>query len=191
MRAPLHSHGFTLLELLLVISLLALLFGASSIAISRIQDERQLSRAAWMIQGQLTSARQQAISTNRPVVVSFGQTTDEQGQTRWSLLQLSQLDRTGVEQPLTAMFRLPPAISLSDASDWSTLASLPAGTMNDRGQSVSSRRITFLPSGYADLDRGELWYFTLFNHVRSTAPGDSFIALGLDPVTGHIFWNQP
>jgi len=68
--------GFTLLEMLLTISIVAILASAASIFMGDIIDKKRLENAAYQISTDLRLAQSEAIKQNKKIYVSFNYNSD-------------------------------------------------------------------------------------------------------------------
>ena len=67
-----HARGTTLLELLIVLTLIGLLLGAAGVGIAAHRDATALSRSARAVRGLLASARRAAVTRRAVVRVQVG-----------------------------------------------------------------------------------------------------------------------
>lgn len=197
-RKRLHPSrsGVTLLELLIVIGLITLLGALMAPSVRGRQDALHLTQAATMLRTQLNLARQMAITLNQPITLHLCQSPDEQGMLAYNLLALTRVDTDGgrvlVDRPVAFSHQ----ITLSEAPELSSLMAAPAGSVNVRGVARTSRQIRFDPDGSAALTPGGSWFATV-RKTRSEAelispePGDNFVTLVIDPVTGRVIAYQP
>lgn len=79
MPTPPETDGFTLLELMVVVALIALFVGISYPEFSRWTEKQRLAGDARQLHGLMQSARSQAIETGTSVVVRFGKGRGETG----------------------------------------------------------------------------------------------------------------
>jgi len=75
MSARLHSSGFTLVELMIVVAVLAILLGIAAPSFQSMLDKRRLTGAAEQLYADLQYARSEAIRQNKIVTVYFSETT--------------------------------------------------------------------------------------------------------------------
>ena len=68
---PYRKNGFTLIELMIVIAIIAILSAISVPTFSSYMATRRLNGAARQVQGDLMATRMQAVSSNKLVAVSF------------------------------------------------------------------------------------------------------------------------
>lgn len=87
--------------------------------------------------------------------------------------------------------RLPTGIAVSEDTDWSSIMALPKGQIPYQGKLVQAVQIGFRPSGAAALDPDEEWYLTAFHPRIASTPGDHFVTINIDPVTGSIVSHEP
>ncbi len=76
MSARLHSSGFTLIEVMVVVAVLAILLGIAAPSFQSMLDKRRLIGAAEQLYADLQYARSEAIKRNASVTVSFSPGTN-------------------------------------------------------------------------------------------------------------------
>jgi general secretion pathway protein H len=67
-------RGFTLLELLVVVALIAIIAGIAVLSLDLLGDDRELEREAYRLRGLLTLLREEALLQNRDYGVAFTET---------------------------------------------------------------------------------------------------------------------
>jgi uncharacterized protein (TIGR02596 family) len=186
----LHSQrAFSLIELIVVISIIVLIAGFAVPAASTIIRGSALSQASNAIIGQISLARQQALTKNRAVEVRFyrfadpetpGEDVANPSTGKFRAVQLFEVLENGVAVPLDKAQMLPNTVIFAYTEDKSVgLSSIidqaKAGTpkkpgTNDRAAQRLPRGIDynyefvsfrFLQDGSTDLSPTDSWYVTL------------------------------
>jgi len=121
MRARRHSHGLTLLELIVALTLVAVLLGAAMFGYSRMRDELRLNQAARQVMLDLAVMRTRALADN----------------TGWRLVFDHDRDSYQPQQQIGNAYQ-----------DDGTATTLPAG-IDLTGCTASGSAVTFCPRGNA------------------------------------------
>ncbi len=185
------SRGFSLLELLVVISLIALLAAATLPAISGIQPALNVTKAGVALRDQLLLARQLAITENAPVFACLYETPDISGTPGPNALALARRDANGSLEAMTRPARFPNGVAVSSSAQWSSLGNLETGNVRVGASSFPCRVIPFRPAGGTALSPTDEWFLTVWHAAASPEPSDNFVTVALDPVTGRVFSYQP
>jgi len=187
--------GFTLLELLVVISIVGILLAFTIPAIDPVRKGYAITNAADQLTGQLDLARQLAISENQRVEVRLYRTATNPSDG----YNYSQLYRVDNNTPLGKGLLLPNNVEVLDDDTYSSLISLknPLGGIQPKvGPYTNSnfKAIMFRPDGSTHLSPdGPLatdpwWTITVVLTSSRPSPGgplpDNFATIALDPVTG-------
>ncbi len=189
MKKPFLPTAFSLIELLAVMAIIALLVGASGLAIQGIGASRRIALAGSAVIDQLNLAQQTARSRNTP--------------TRWQILEVPD-NRTG--DPAAFRFIRLQAFD-PKARSWATLdrqlfpiaicadtnTSPKASTLLDltgnvtdltfggqANQTARAAGIIFHPDGRTSLDPNAIHSLT----VRDLRKSDDFITVQIDPLSG-------
>jgi len=189
-------RAFTLVELLVVISIMVVLGAAVGPGISGALEGVNLTGGAGKVVDELEFARQTALSRNSPVEVRIYQ---EDGTIRRvaSLLQ----NTSGIEW-LSPGRPLPQGVLIDDSPTFSTL--LGQGTTVEASVDVPVglrgliyHSFSFRPDGTTSLTMGQEWTLTVRNtnvpaaEQTATRPADNFITVSIDPMTGRTSAFQP
>jgi uncharacterized protein (TIGR02596 family) len=194
-RAP--GFAFTLIEMLIVVSVIGLLLALSAPRVFSLLRSNELSTQGDSLRNWLSMAQQQAISTNAPVEVRFYKYADQdesQTQPEFRCAQYYQFDRNGDLKPTSQIFMIKSPVSLSKDPKLSNI--LDKGKNNSYGILASgedaykalfgSRLVTgaveyscfrFRPDGSTDLDPrpssdpdnpAYTWYLTLVQEGQTS-----------------------
>lgn len=190
--------GFSLLELLVVMTILVLLISFAAPAFQSMVAGSNLTRAGQLVGDQIVLARQGAVTGNAELQVVFFRLTD--GPTKgWRAVQIWRLEQTaaGVKtRPLGRVETFPDGVILSDdpglsplltASPLSTgTAALPShGTVDYAG-------FRFRANGSTENAISEMNNFvTLQNATETAKPPHNYYTLQINPVTGKVTAFQP
>lgn len=196
------SRAFTLIEMLIVVSVIGMLLAMSAPRIFSLLRSNELGTQGDSLRNWLALAQQHALSSNAPVEVRFYKYADpEESQTEpeFRAGQLYQFDETGSLQPTSQIFHIRSPVVLSKDPKLSNL--LDEGQNNsfgrlnasdqaykalfgerDVGGAVEYASFRFRPDGSTDLDTrpssdpskpAYTWYLTLV--PEGTSPADAEI----------------
>jgi uncharacterized protein (TIGR02596 family) len=146
--------GFSLVELLVVLAVIAILAYFAAPLSSLLQEANSLAFAGQLVGDELAVARQYAASSNQTVYVRFIKPSTSTGITGYGYMQLWRADpaNSGNYLPVDRIIKLPTGIEISSKSQLSPLASsanLTTGTM-PAGSSVAGNTfysLTIRPDG--------------------------------------------
>jgi len=211
-----ESRGFTLLELLVVMAIIAVITGLAMPAVNSVIQGSQLTHAALMVGDQLNLARQSALSRNRSVEVRFYQYADsgavgeavaDPASGKYRAMQTFEIQESGSAFALGKMQYISPSIIMDSGSALSTLLAAsqqktwvsvldPQVSLPRIGTRYNCRAFRFLPGGSTNLSRaqGALWFLTLHDlHSGDSlaVPPANFYCLCVDASNGHIQAFQP
>lgn len=197
-------HGFTLMEMLVVVSVIGMLLALSAPRVFSLLRSNELSTQGDSLRNWLAMAQQQALSSNAPVEVRFYKYADQDEgdlEAEFRAAQFYQFDRTGELQPVSQIFFIRAPLSLSKKPRLSNildrgknmsygflLSSDPVykslfGTKTIDG-TVEYASFRFRPDGSTDLDtrpssdpdkRAYTWYMTLVQERTGAQSGDEDI----------------
>ena len=123
-RPRVTSRGFSLIELLVVCSIIALVVGFTVPAATTLIRGSQLTQAAQAVSDQISLARQQALSKNRPVEVRFyrfgdrespGENSEDPESGKYRAMQCFEIIESGAAIPLNKIQRLPATVVFNRA----------------------------------------------------------------------------
>lgn len=211
-----RTRGFSLLELLVVMAVIATLMALAAPAVTAINRGTHLTAGGNLLVDNLKLARQTAIAQNKPVEVRFYELPGEAGNPpAYRGLQLFIFDQPASvhPRPLAAIQKLPGVIVMAPgrgtdagyARKFSLLlsdANQQEGSDTPPGLSTPTfyKAVLFLPSGSADLPpsvpgtSGEQWCISLKNEndpTQKDRPAHNFYTARLDAVSGHVQIYRP
>jgi len=206
--------AMTLIELLTVISIIAVMATLVTPAANSILKGSKLTQASQMVGDGLAYARQSALTRNQPIEVRFYQFADPQqpqeslsDPTTWKYraMQFFEVPATGASIPLGKVQRFPNAIiidaggaisSLLDSQTYPFLKVAPGSLVNIFGLGTNYNAVAFrfLADGSTNLTVTNSWFLTLHNITDGdyrTAPPANFFTLQIEPITGHVTYFRP
>jgi len=207
-----RSSGFTLMEMLVVLTVIGVLFAFSAPQLFSLLGSNSLSSAGSLMKTKLTQAQQMALSKNIDVEVRFFKFSDSlQAQIEDEIrgFQFFIYDETGEAVPNTQFFRVQAPVVISSDSRLSTLVQaggkgrsplagqceIPRGSGNGR-ETADYVSFRFRPDGSTDLPissgGNNTWHVTLIEE-SSDASGipDNFFTIQIDPYNGKITEYRP
>jgi uncharacterized protein (TIGR02596 family) len=198
-RANRTATGFSLIELLVVVAVIALLASLTVPAFNAITNAGSIEHSADQIAGACTLARQTAVSKNRSVEVRFYEVPAEGWSSDFRALQLFEIGDSGEATALTKVFTLRLPAILSRDTGLSTLldnARTKVWTVKDpqvalprAGTTYGCRAFRFRPNGTTDLPIDTKWHLTVVDAKKpgsAAQPPDNFATLWVEPATGAV-----
>jgi len=212
-----RSRAFTLIEMLIVVSVIGMLLALTAPRVFSILRSNELSTQGETLRNWLSQAQQKALSSNADVEVRFYKFADlnsSQVEPEYRGAVYYQHDRFGELQPNSQIFRIRNPLSLSDNPRLSNILDQrmnksPANSSEIQKEirelfglsvdtsSVEYSSFRFRPNGSTDLDKTEVWFMTLVEDGRNVSgPGGSeiprnFVCLQIDPFNGTIREYRP
>jgi uncharacterized protein (TIGR02596 family) len=197
---PSRRAGFSLIELIVVISIIALLTLLIVPAFNSLGRASQLTTATGSILDELNLARQTALTRNRVVEVRFYSLPDAVDPAlAFRALRTFISDESGDQlSPLGGLKALPVGSVILDDLKFSTLLSettrpRKASEVEDLPNAPATpyKSIRFRPTGGVELSAftstNDNWFLTIKNERDPgypDRPADNFATIQLDPVTG-------
>jgi uncharacterized protein (TIGR02596 family) len=182
-------RGFTLVELLVVLSIMILLMTLVTPAMNNILYPAQLTQGAQMLSDQLSLARQTALTRNHSIEVRFYQFGDPEipgeqpaspSTGKYRAVQLFDVEDSGTAVALSKVQRLPPSVIIDGGVTLSSIIGLaqssPGVPTSTTGAALNialprvknqynSSSFRFLPNGSTNLpplsSTGGQWFLTL------------------------------
>lgn len=181
------TRGFTLIEMLFVISVIALLGALSMPAFNSIKRSTDLQSGASRIMDQLALARQSARTLNHAVEVRFYAGTNADCT---ALRLYVQPEGSAAMVPMERKLTLPQTVVIAGNSTYTTLFSSGSVSKDEDGNDYKSFR--FNPDGTVDLPAGST-AITLMLAVESSAGAlpANYATIVVDPVTGRLRYFRP
>lgn len=182
-----HGAGFSLIELLAVITMLAVLVALTLPATLRVQTSTSLNSAGELINGQLHAARQEAVSKSHEVQVLFLKLVDS-NQIR--AVQVRRMDETSegpVATPITKVVWLPDGIVVEEGvrSPLLTADSSVTGTFTlPGGKNVSYTGFRFRANGSTDNSITSANNFLTLRPANAAATAPNYYTVQVNPITG-------
>lgn len=204
-RLSLRAHGFSLIEILMVMAILTVLMVSGSLISSSVQRASQITQDITILADDLSKASLEAIRINRPIHFRFYRFTDPIVDSRsivqgYQTLVLDPESRSYIQ--LEKIKRFAQGIAIVDNAMASTILSLPETRPVTRsGPNVitdpelatiapySYYEFEFRPDGSTNLPKDKAWGIAIAFHLESIATGgvpDGFHALGINPFTGAV-----
>jgi uncharacterized protein (TIGR02596 family) len=191
------GKGFTLLELLVVMSIMVMLMALAMPAVTSILTGSKLERAGQMVADALTLARQEAVSKNREVQVAFFELPMETGGKGWIGLQVWRVDDspTGpITRQVSRLWRLPGPMVITTSGSLSPLltAAVLSGTATIAGNTgVAYKAFRFRANGSTDSSIGTNNYVTVQDALLPGNPPPNYFTVQVNPITGKISIIRP
>lgn len=219
LRTVLHG-GFSLIELLFVISIMAILAALVAPSVNTILRPSQLTQASHLICDQLSLARQIALSRNLITEVRFyqfadataaGEQVSNPGTGKYRAMQTFQIQESGSAVALSKVQRLPSTVMIDSGATLSTLIgsaqaspNVPTSTNGDAlntsiaqaGKKYNAASFRFLPSGATNLSplASPQWFLTLHSLKDGdslASPPPNFFTIQIDACNGHLKTFRP
>jgi len=214
-RSLSSAAGFTLVELLVVMAIIALLTALTVTGFRSVNTALSLSTATQAVTTELTTARQTALTLDETVQVRFYQYPDSTGQTTTKEYQSMQSFKTQdgkTYTPIDKITYFPATIMISANTTYSaplgTTTATPAATTdvnitsNGVGHGYSYVPINFKSNGMIDPQPGSAswpitaantpWFITLYE--KKYAAGGTpvnYTTISVDPQDGRMRMFQP
>lgn len=215
------SHGFTLIEMLVVVSIIAILAVSSLQALQGTLSGLNLKGGANTVAAQLDLARQTASTRNFAVDVRLYQDSsksrDNNGNYPYRLIALvipASVSGATSDEFVSLPVALPADVIIDSAPTYSSvlnvslgasgfqpIAALELSTAPYAVRNLPYIKFTYLPNGRINLDpnlpSGQQWCLTLLNQnkaslpVSNNGPASNFVTLVLDVQTGRDRVYQP
>ncbi len=206
---PQSRSAFTLVEILVVLLVIAIIAAFAMPAMNSVLRGSKMTIAGDDIVRAMNMARQVAVKDSAPVEFRFYYVDDPEQPGAAEAYRSFQAVRKLYDprntseyevEAVTPVTDLPDAVVFSDNGQFSTLLGkdelvrdqVKSGHgESERVEGVDYRAIIFLPDGSVNLPdrRGStllLWYLTIVRETDDLNDPKEFVAIQLDPVTGHV-----
>ncbi len=210
--AAVNARGFTLVEMLVVMTVVLILLGLAIPVVGPVVRGIQITQGGRLIEDQLELARQLALSKNRTVEVRLCRPTKG----KFTILQTLIVSPGGQKVPADKAIHLPDAVIMDGGAPLSSLlnqsgrAPTPAmGTdpaIGALGTAYDYVPFQFKPDGSTDLVQYKpdtsggtsaatsLWFVTLHNSTdgdNRNSPPSNYYTLQVDAYDGHVAEFRP
>ncbi|MFN6095295.1 MAG: Verru_Chthon cassette protein D [Verrucomicrobiota bacterium] len=209
-------RGFTLVELLVVIAMIALLATFAAPSIDSMLGANDINRSQQAVQESLAFARQTAIARNRRVEVRFYKLDHPESvgkEETFCAMQAFLIDESNNATPVGRITRLPRSVLMNEVPANSTLLA-QSTTRPDKTVTVSGygsvdeiKWFQFRPDGSTNLTPPtDKWFVTIHatrsglaetfrddrvGGIKATRPPLNFVTLQIDPVSGSVRSYRP
>lgn len=204
MKPHSSSKAFSLIELLIVISVIGILLAIAAPNVFSLLNAHTLTGEGTLLRNKLTLAQQKALSGNADVEFRFFKMADlenAESESQYRSFQLFMHNSVGEMEPITELLRIKPPVYINERM--STL--IEGGTASGKyevtegGKKVEReyKGFRFKPDGSTDLggrsSAGDTWYVVLVQgteNLGGTLPNNYFV-VQLDPYNGRVSEYRP
>ena len=205
-RSLSSAAGFTLVELLVVMAIIALLTALAVSGFRSVNTALSLSTATQAVTTELTTARQTALTLDQTVQVRFYQYPDSTGTTTTKEYQAMQSFKSQdgtTFTPLDKITYFPANIMISASTTYSVplagttpktpLTSDPNINANSVGHNYSYVPVNFKSNGMIDPQPANPpWFITLYEKKYGTTGAPvNYTTVSVDPQDGRMRMFQP
>ncbi len=197
------QQAFSLVELLVVISLIGILTVLAVPALNSVLTGRSISDAAETIAAQISFARQKAVANSRKTEVRFLRYEDPSlpGGTaggEYRGIQIFQMDSQSVARPLTKVVALPKMAVIETNPTLSSLLTGPERSSTTpipvAGINYTYRSFILNSDASTDLSPTGKWYVTVRSANKpgtGSSPPANFATVQIDPLNGSLRLFRP
>lgn len=203
-------RAFSLLEILAAIGVMTLLAAITIPALNSLQSSYHLNEATQSVLGQLTSARQEALASNRAVQVRFYKIKAPDGSQAYRAVQSLRetTDSSGnlTVHPITKPYFLPKEMQMVENSTGVAVSTLfatsgsgavassgdPAHPLPSPDGAAPYVCFRFRPNGRTDLaDTSSVTIASRTAPIAANQLPKNFVTLQIDPVNGSVRTYRP
>ncbi|MCX6857423.1 MAG: Verru_Chthon cassette protein D [Verrucomicrobia bacterium] len=200
------SQAFTLIEMMIVVSILALIIGMTTQMANHVVASNNLTLAGESMQDALRAARHLAMAKDRVVEVRFYKTSDPESMEAKSHINSMQTFVFDAEnlsaKPFKQIIKFPSGVVLSDNETLSSLVTEsrikknwqerdPKVAVPGSGGAYVAYTLRFMPDGSTDLDTQKLWFATLHASHETKLPPDNYVTVQVKATRGGIRTLRP
>jgi len=188
------TRGFTLLELLTVMSIMVMVMAWMTPSLSTVIQGTNLDRAGMIVSDNLALARQEAVSMNRDVQVRFFDQTNG-AQTTVRGIQLWRVDEGAsgsVPKAITRIVWFPDQIAVNMDENHSPLLAVAdiTGSVENGGVKTTYRGFRIRANGTLDSSTDQT-YITVQNSNDSATSPKNFYTIQMNPLTARVTTYRP
>lgn len=205
------QRGFSLVEMLVVISILAVLMGVVASISTNTLTSIDLRTTAGQVASMFTRAREEALVKNANVQVRIYKTDRESfdGEPKYGLIAIGIVNAPSDPddpayndpqafpfEPIAKRYSLPQSVSLMDSSPYSTIITDTHSKGTEEIPHLGTLEysaITFTPNNRATLSSSQEWTLTIIqeaDEAKGVLPSN-YITMQLFPTTGRLDILQP
>ena len=197
-QKPHRVSAFSLVEILVVMSIAVTLIALASFGISKLLASAQITQAGQMVMDTISLARQEAVRSNREVQLVFFKLPDGAG-THWRAVQLWSVEETvdgPVVKVISKLQNLPNGVIISEDSKLSPLLTADPTIMGSRDagdyKNAAYKGFRIRPGGSLDKAVTPDTNFITLQRVTETGPKPvNYFTVQINPITGGLRSYRP
>lgn len=194
-RAPFHCGGFSLVEMLVVLAVVAIMGAFAMLGLNSVLEGSRIEQAGRMILDEINLGRQTAVARNRNVEVRFIKKSRSGRPESFCGIQTGWIANDGTFHPSGPAVTLPEGILLSALPERSSLLAASEVKTND---APVYRYVPLImkPSGFVEPHSGitlrDPWFVTATRERdEASAEIKDFITVQIDPWTSRPTFYRP